>query len=58
MMSPLPDKKFFPDSIDTDGDRKHDTDPKPLIRAIDTNLVAGTPYWVALDDGCDCDEKK
>jgi ABC-type amino acid transport substrate-binding protein len=58
MMSPFPDKKFFPSSIDTNGDRKPDTNPKPLIRSIDTNLVAGTPYWVALDDDCDCDEKK
>ncbi len=55
MMSPFPDVKFFPSSIDTNGDRKPDTDPKPLIRSIDTNLVAGTPYWVALDDECDCE---
>jgi ABC-type amino acid transport substrate-binding protein len=55
MMSPFPDKKFFPDLIDTNGDRKPETAPKPLIRAIDTHLVAGTPYWVALDDDCDCD---
>lgn len=52
MMSPFPDEKFFPASIDTDGDRTPDTDPRPLIRSIDTNLVTGTPYWVALDDGC------
>ncbi len=30
MMSPFPDKKFFPDSIDTNGDRKPETNPKPL----------------------------
>ena len=58
MMSPFPNEKFFPDSIDTDGDRKPDTDPKPFVRSIETNLVAGTPYWVALDDECGCDEKK
>jgi len=58
MMSPFPDEKFFPDLIDTDGDRKPDTDPKPLIRAIDTNLVVGTPYWVALDNGCDYNKTK
>ena len=53
MMSPFPDEKFFPASIDTNGDRAPDTDPRPLIRSIDTNLVTGTPYWVALDDECD-----
>jgi len=58
MMSPFPDEKFFPASIDTDGDRAPDTDPRPLIRSIDTNLVTGTPYWVALDDGCDGDGVK
>ena len=50
MMSPFPDEKFFPPAIDTNGDRAPDMDPRPLIRSIDTNLVAGTPYWVALDD--------
>jgi ABC-type amino acid transport substrate-binding protein len=55
MISPFPDKKFFPALIDTDKDRKPDTDLRPLIRSIDTHLVAGTPYWVALDDDCDCD---
>ena len=58
MMSPFPDEKFFPASIDTNGDRAPDTDPRPLIRSIDTNLVTGTPYWVALDDGCDGDGVK
>ena len=58
MMSPFPDKKFFPDLIDTNGDRKPETNPKPLIRAIDTNLVAGTPYWVAFDEECACDKTK
>ena len=53
MMSPFPDEKFFPASIDTNGDRAPDTDPRPLIRSIDTNLVTGTPYWVALDDEWD-----
>jgi hypothetical protein len=53
MMSPFPDEKYFPTLIDTNGDRSPDTNPQPLIRSIDTNLVAGTPYWVALDDECD-----
>ncbi|MFC1591818.1 hypothetical protein ACFL43_04785 [Thermodesulfobacteriota bacterium] len=55
MMSPFPDEKFFPASIDTNGDRTPDTSPQPLLRSIDTNLVAGTPYWVAFDDDCACD---
>ena len=50
MMSPFPDEKFFPLSIDTDGDKVPDTKPQPLIRSIDTNLVTGTPYWVALGE--------
>lgn len=53
IMSPFPDEKYFPALIDTNGDRIPDTNPHPLIRSIDTNLVAGTPYWVALDDECD-----
>jgi len=55
MISPFPDKKFFPALVDINGDRKPDKDLRPLIRSIDTHLVAGTPYWVALDDDCDCD---
>ena len=50
MMSPFPDEKFFPASIDTNGDKIPDTNPHPLIRSIDTNLVTGTPYWVARED--------
>ena len=50
MMSPFPDEKFFPASIDTDGDKVPDTEPHPLIRSIDTNLVTGTPYWIALEE--------
>jgi len=49
MMSPLPDEKYFPALIDTKGDRVPDTDPRPLIRSIDTYLITGTPYWVALE---------
>jgi hypothetical protein len=56
MISPLPDEKLFPALIDTNGDRIPDTNPRPLIRSIDTNMVAGTPYWVAFDGGCDCDK--
>ena len=50
MMNPFPDEKFFPASIDTNGDKIPDTDPRPLIRSIDTNLITGTPYWVALEE--------
>jgi hypothetical protein len=54
MMSVFADEKFFPALIDTNGDRKPDKDPRPLIRPIDTNIVAGTPFWVAHDGECDC----
>ena len=54
MISPFPDEKYFPALIDTNSDRIADTDLRPLIRPIDTNIVAGTPYWVAYDEACDC----
>lgn len=49
MISPFADENLFPALIDINGDRKPDIDPRPLIRPIDTNIVAGTPFWVALD---------
>jgi ABC-type amino acid transport substrate-binding protein len=49
MMSPFPSERFFPAEIDTDGDGKPDTKTAGLFRPIDTNIVAGTPLWVALD---------
>jgi hypothetical protein len=49
MMSPFPNERFFPDKIDTTGDGKKDTATAGLFRPIDTNIVAGTPLWIALD---------
>jgi hypothetical protein len=49
MMSPFPSERFFPTRIDVDGDGKPETDTAGLFRPIDTNIVAGTPFWVALD---------
>jgi hypothetical protein len=49
MMSPFPDERFFPARIDVDGDGKADTATAGLFRSIDTHIVAGTPFWVALD---------
>ncbi|MGI9308445.1 MAG: hypothetical protein ACR2P6_04215 [Gammaproteobacteria bacterium] len=49
MINPLPNESYFPERIDTDGDGKPDTATKGLFRAIDTNIVAGTPLWVAID---------
>lgn len=49
MMSPFPDERFFPARIDMDGDGKAETATAGLFRPIDTNIVAGTPFWVALD---------
>lgn len=49
MMSPFPNERFFPEKIDTNGDGKKDTATAGLFRPIDTNIVAGTPLWIALD---------
>ena len=49
MMSPFPNERFFPARIDVDEDGKPDTDIMGLLRPIDTHIVAGTPFWVALD---------
>jgi hypothetical protein len=49
MMSPFPHERFFPEKIDTTGDGKKDTATAGLFRPIDTNIVAGTPLWVAID---------
>jgi hypothetical protein len=49
MMSPFPHERFFPAKIDADGDGEADTQTAGLFRPIDTNIVAGTPLWVALD---------
>ena len=49
MVSPFTDERFFPATVDTDGDGKPDAEIAGALRSIDTNIVAGTPLWVALD---------
>ena len=49
MMSPFPTEDFFPEMMDTTGDGEPDTSTRGVLRAIDTNIVAGTPLWIAMD---------
>jgi len=49
MINPLPDESWFPEYIDVDGDGVKETATKGLFHAFDTNIVAGTPLWVAID---------
>jgi hypothetical protein len=49
MINPLPHEKYFPEFIDVDGDGKAETKTAGLFRAIDTNIVAGTPLWVPIN---------
>ena len=49
MINPMPHERYFPEYIDTDGDSKAETKTAGLFRAIDTNIVAGTPLWVAIN---------
>jgi hypothetical protein len=49
MVSPFTHERFFPARVDTNGDGKPDTAIAGALRSIDTNIVAGTPFWVALD---------
>jgi hypothetical protein len=49
MISPLPNESYFPEFIDTDGDGKAETATAGLFRVINTNIVAGTPLWIAVD---------
>jgi hypothetical protein len=49
MISPLPNEGYFPEFIDTDGDGKAETATAGLFRVINTNIVAGTPLWIAVD---------
>ena len=49
MVSPFTHERFFPKMIDSNGDGEPDTATAGLFRSIDTNIVAGTPLWVALD---------
>jgi hypothetical protein len=49
MINPLPNEGYFPEFIDVDGDGKAETATAGLFRAFDTNIVAGTPLWVAIN---------
>lgn len=49
MVSPFPHERFFPAKVDTTGDGEPDTETAGALRSIDTNIVAGTPLWIALD---------
>ncbi len=49
MVSPFPHERFFPAAVDTTGDGRPDTPTTGVLRSIDTNIVAGTPLWVALN---------
>lgn len=48
-INPLPHEGYFPEFIDVDGDGEAETATKGLFRAIDTDIVAGTPLWAAVD---------
>jgi hypothetical protein len=49
MVSPFSVDRFFPESVDTNGDGEPDTSTVGMLRPIDTNIVAGTPLWIAMD---------
>lgn len=49
MVNPMPHERYFPEYIDVDGDGKAETKTAGLFRAIDTNIVAGTPLWVPIN---------
>jgi hypothetical protein len=49
MVSPFTHERYFPARVDTNGDGEANTKTSGVLRSIDTNIVAGTPLWVALD---------
>ncbi|MEC9375043.1 MAG: hypothetical protein VYA80_01575 [Pseudomonadota bacterium] len=49
MVNPAPTERYLPEYIDVDGDGEAETPTKGLFRAIDTQMVAGTPLWVAIN---------
>ena len=49
MLSPFPDARFFPEQLDSNADGTLDTATAGRFRAIPTHIVAGTPYWAAID---------
>ncbi len=49
MVSPFPVDRYFPEMVDTTGDGERNASTVGLLRPIDTNFVAGTPLWIAID---------
>ena len=49
MLSPFPDDRFFPPEVDADGDGQFDTSTAGRFRSIPTYIVAGTPFWAAIE---------
>jgi len=49
MLSPFPHSRFFPARVDSDDDGKLDTDTAGRFRSIPTHIVAGTPFWAAIE---------
>ena len=49
MLSPFPDARFFPEKIDSNDDGELDTSTAGRFRSIPTHIVAGTPFWAAID---------
>ena len=49
MLSPFPDARFFPPRVDSNDDGDLDTETAGLFRSIPTHIVAGTPFWAALE---------
>jgi ABC-type amino acid transport substrate-binding protein len=49
MLSPFPDSRFFPARLDSNDDGALDTASDGRFRSIPTYIVAGTPFWAAID---------
>jgi ABC-type amino acid transport substrate-binding protein len=49
MLSPFPDARFFPARVDSNDDGTLDTTTAGRFRSIPTHIVAGTPFWAAID---------
>jgi hypothetical protein len=49
MLSPFPDQRFFPPEVDSNGDGNLDTPTAGRFRSIPTHIVAGTPFWAAVE---------
>ena len=49
MLSPFPDARFFPARVDSNDDGALDAATAGRFRSIPTHIVAGTPFWAAID---------